>query len=241
MAPEQIQGGEVDGRTYEYSLACVLYQCLTGEVPFDKGTDVATLFGHLQVSAALVSARRADLPVALDEVIARGMAKDQADRHPTCTAMINASARAVGLSLPSGETASPDPTVVAAAPQPPLPPLLPMPPPGESRRRAVVHPAEGDRADGDDGARRRSDRTGRIGSGFQRRTVIAIAAALGVVAIAAVILLSLGGGSETDPNGGDGGRVQVSNTAAIRSRSRVRAIRTPRRSRSRDSPARSPT
>ena len=48
VAPEQIQGGEVDGRADEYSLACVLYQCLTGVVPFDKGTDVATLFGHLQ-------------------------------------------------------------------------------------------------------------------------------------------------------------------------------------------------
>jgi serine/threonine protein kinase/subtilisin-like proprotein convertase family protein len=204
VAPEQIQGGEVDGRTDEYSLACVLYQCLTGEVPFDKGTDVATLFGHLQDPPPRVSARRADLPVALDEVIVRGMAKDQADRHPTCTAMIDASARAVGLPLPSGETASPDPTIVAAPPQPPLPP---KPPDGPSDERQDSAPEETrlqGRAEDDDERKRR------------KRIVVSIGAVVGVLAIAGVLAVSLGG-SDDDGDGGDGSdRIRVSNAAEIR-------------------------
>ena len=48
VAPEQIQGQDVDGRADEYSLACVLYECLTANVPYAKDSDVATLFGHIQ-------------------------------------------------------------------------------------------------------------------------------------------------------------------------------------------------
>ncbi len=48
VAPEQIKGEVVDGRTDEYSLACVVYQCLTQDVPFEKDTDIATMFSHLQ-------------------------------------------------------------------------------------------------------------------------------------------------------------------------------------------------
>lgn len=211
VAPEQIQGGEVDGRTDEYSLACVLYQCLTGVVPFDKGTDVATLFGHLQDPAPRVSARR-PVPAALDEVIARGMAKDRADRHPTCAAMLDASARAIGLPLPSGESASPDPTVVAPAPQPVTDPLLPMPPPmptgpgepptePETPTEAVTPLAVGDR-----------DR-----NGSRRRLLAIVGVAAGAIAAAVVAAIALGGG---DGNGGGGGgteeeRVRVSNTQLI--------------------------
>jgi serine/threonine protein kinase len=206
VAPEQIQGGEVDGRTDEYSLACVLYQCLTGEVPFDKGTDVATLFGHLQDPPPRVSARRADLPIALDEVIARGMAKDQADRHPTCTAMIDASARAVGLPLPSGETASPDPTIVAAPPQPPSDPMLPVLPPMPGTEEVTTSPTEPVRPDG-------------AGGSNNKRIAIlaAIVVAVAGVAIAGVVAL---GGSDGGPTGGTGDgseadRVQRSNTQLI--------------------------
>jgi serine/threonine-protein kinase len=127
VAPEQIQGGEVDGRTDEYSLACVVYQCLTGAVPFDKGTDVATLFAHLQDPLPKVSGRRPSVPAELDEVVARGMAKEREDRYPTCTAMMDLIAGAIGLPV-RREAPSIDPTVVAAPPQPGLGPLLPAAP-----------------------------------------------------------------------------------------------------------------
>ncbi|HET9248845.1 MAG TPA: serine/threonine-protein kinase [Actinomycetota bacterium] len=202
VAPEQIQGGEVDGRTDEYSLACVLYQCLTGVVPFDKGTDVATLFGHLQDPPPRVSSRRPEISPALDDVVERGMAKSPADRHPTCTAMIDAAARAIGLPLPSGET---DPTVIA-------PPPFPMPPEPPEQTGAPTEP-ERPPADGtgpgdaeEEGRRRR------------RRVAIAVGSALAVLAIAAVLVLTLGGSDGgTDGDGGNGAeRIRFDNTAAIR-------------------------
>ena len=47
VAPEQIEGGEVTARTDVYSLGCVLYHCLTGELPFARDTDVAVIYAHL--------------------------------------------------------------------------------------------------------------------------------------------------------------------------------------------------
>ncbi len=129
VAPEQIQGADVDGRTDEYSLACVLYQCLTGVVPFDKGTEVATLFAHLQDPLPKVSDARSDVTDDLDDVVARGMAKDRTERHPTCTALMDAFVEVVGLPVShEREAIAFDPTVVAAPPQPGSGPLLPPAP-----------------------------------------------------------------------------------------------------------------
>jgi hypothetical protein len=129
VAPEQIQGAVVDGRTDEYSLACVVFQCLTGAVPFDKETEVATLFAHLQDPLPKVSAVRPDITEELDEVVTRGMAKDREDRYPTCTAMMDAFVEAEGLHV-TRESVPFDPTVVAAPPkqQPDSGPLLPPAP-----------------------------------------------------------------------------------------------------------------
>ena len=182
VAPEQIQGGEVDGRADEYSLACVLYQCLTGVVPFDKGTDVATLFGHLQDPPPRISARRPDVSPALDEAVARGMAKDPNDRHPTCAAMIDAAARAIGMPLPSGEH---DQTVVAAA-------LLPLPPDLADRTGSPPQDTEPkETAPEETGL----EPGGEDQKDTRRRTLIAIAAVVGVLAIAgaAFVLLNESG------------------------------------------------
>ena len=48
VAPEQIEGKDVDGRADQYSLACLLHECLTGEPPFPRGSEAATLFAHLE-------------------------------------------------------------------------------------------------------------------------------------------------------------------------------------------------
>src|SRR5205085_12022619 len=84
VAPEQIQGQPVDGRTDVYSLSCVVYECLTGARPFERDTEVAVIWAHLQDAPPLLSEQRPDLPRELDAVFAKGMAKLQNERYPTC-------------------------------------------------------------------------------------------------------------------------------------------------------------
>jgi class 3 adenylate cyclase/ABC-type transport system substrate-binding protein/predicted Ser/Thr protein kinase len=83
IAPEQIEGGAVDGRADVYALACVLFESLTGRPPFERETDVAVVFAHLKDPPPSLSALRPELPAELDPVLARGMAKDPDDRYRT--------------------------------------------------------------------------------------------------------------------------------------------------------------
>jgi serine/threonine protein kinase len=87
VAPEQIRGDLVDGRADVYSLACVLFECLTGHVPFAREREVATLWAHLDENPPKVTAERADAPAGIDHVVARAMAKDPGDRYPTAGAL----------------------------------------------------------------------------------------------------------------------------------------------------------
>ncbi len=80
MAPERIKGSHGDRHTDVYSLACVLYETLTGQPPFD-GEMVAVMWAQLNAEPPAPSKVRPGLPAAVDEVIARGMAKDPARRY----------------------------------------------------------------------------------------------------------------------------------------------------------------
>jgi WD40 repeat protein len=84
VAPEQIAGEEIDGRADVYSLGCVLYECLVGQPPFRDDSDIAVVFAHLESEPPAPSARRPELPVALDAVIARALAKEPEQRYPSC-------------------------------------------------------------------------------------------------------------------------------------------------------------
>jgi serine/threonine protein kinase len=90
VAPEQIEGRDMDGRTDVYSLGCVLFHCLTGTVPFDGATDVEVVFAHLREPPPPISAAVPGLPAAVDAVIGRALAKAKEDRYPTCSALIAA-------------------------------------------------------------------------------------------------------------------------------------------------------
>ena len=72
VAPEQIAGEEIDGRADVYSLGCVLYECLVGQPPFRRDSDLAVVFAHLETESPAPSAERPELPAALDAVIAQG-------------------------------------------------------------------------------------------------------------------------------------------------------------------------
>jgi predicted Ser/Thr protein kinase len=81
VAPEQVEGGAVDARTDVYSLGCVLFHLLTGRVPYDKPSEMAKLFAHVNDAPPAPSAYVPGLPPELDEVVARGMAKSPGDRY----------------------------------------------------------------------------------------------------------------------------------------------------------------
>jgi class 3 adenylate cyclase len=95
MAPEQCRGQELDGRTDQYALACVLFECLTGEPPYGN-EGVTTITAHVHGAIPRVSERRPGVPRALDAVFERALAKDAADRYETCEAMVGAAAAALG-------------------------------------------------------------------------------------------------------------------------------------------------
>jgi streptogramin lyase len=88
VAPEQIKGDPVDGRADIYSLGCIVYECLTGEVPYPRDIEVAVLWAHVQSETPTVSNVRSDVPVELDAAIARAMAKAPDDRTPTGEALV---------------------------------------------------------------------------------------------------------------------------------------------------------
>jgi len=106
VAPEQIQGDPATPASDCYALTGVLYECLTGEVPFPKPSEAATLHAHVMSPPPTVSERRPDLPPALDAVIAQGMAKDPWSRPPLATELIQAASRALSSSA-SNITAPP--------------------------------------------------------------------------------------------------------------------------------------
>jgi Protein kinase domain len=97
LAPEQIEGGPIDGRADVYSLGCVLFQCLTGEVPFAADSQLAVAWAHLEEEPPRASLENPDLSEAIDPVLYKAMAKEPERRHPSCTALIADAEAALGL------------------------------------------------------------------------------------------------------------------------------------------------
>ncbi len=79
-SPEQISGGAVDGRSDVYSLGAVVFEMLTGRVPFEGESAMAVLNGHLTTPAPRPSAIRPDLPAWVDLAIGRALVKRPDDR-----------------------------------------------------------------------------------------------------------------------------------------------------------------
>ncbi len=99
VAPEQIEGDTVTGRADQYALACVLFEALTGRTPFLRDTEIAAIYAHLSDPPPSAVEQRADLPWAIDGVLARALAKDPAERYATCGEFI-AQARAALTEAP---------------------------------------------------------------------------------------------------------------------------------------------
>jgi serine/threonine protein kinase len=170
MAPEQIEGREVSAQTDEYALAVTFYECLAGRIPFQR--ELAEGVRPPQGPLEPLTQVRPGLPSELDEVIAKALSREPADRYGSSEKFLDAceSAAVGGVtattpSMPASEHAQP-----------------------QSSPSATPEPAPAISAGGSDGRE------------VRRRRWWPVAAALLVAAVAAVVAVVLASGSGT-PSG----------------------------------------
>jgi hypothetical protein len=97
LAPEQVEGRPVDGRTDVYALACAAFEMLAGVPPFKRDQSMAVLWAQLSAPPPLLTSRRPDLPPAVDQVMAKALAKSPGDRYDRCLDFASSLQGACGL------------------------------------------------------------------------------------------------------------------------------------------------
>ncbi len=195
-APEQISGETVDARTDVYGLGCLLFEALTGGVPFPRPTAPAAMIAHPQETPPVVSERAAELGTSFDRVLSRALANSPDERFPSTGALAAAAMaategrRPASLNEPSrGGRRRP------AWPRPPLTRVLPprrpsrLPPAGPSTPPTV--PASPSPPQGEPASSPR-----------RRRRPVALGGVLLLIAGAAAALLLSGLLGTDDQNGG---------------------------------------
>jgi eukaryotic-like serine/threonine-protein kinase len=117
LAPEQVQGGPVDGRTDLFALGVMLYEAVAGRPPWQADTDLATALGRLTADPVPIGELQPGLDPALDRVISRAIARRPEDRFQSATEL------RVALEALARTAASGAPTA------------MPGPVPGQDRQR----------------------------------------------------------------------------------------------------------
>jgi eukaryotic-like serine/threonine-protein kinase len=139
LSPEQASGQPVDERSDQYSLGVLLYEVLTGSVPFPGETFMAVAMRHLRDPVPSARALRPDIPERVDAIVARALAKRPGDRFPTTAAMLaeieacldGGTAKTAAVEGSTQEIPAPPPAAPTSAPG-----RLERPP--RSRRRGVA-------------------------------------------------------------------------------------------------------
>jgi hypothetical protein len=177
VAPEQISGGPIDARVDVYALGCLLFQLLTGEVPFPREGEAARLYAHLHDPPLAPSLYATAVPMALDDVVVRAMSKAPEDRHPSAGDL----GRAAEAALSGTAVPVPERTVATGAAATRETPR-PEPRPGEVETARLP----------DEPAAERPRRPLLLGAGLT-----------GLVLVAAITALLLGGGGDGNSAGGE--------------------------------------
>ncbi len=106
-APEQFEGKPLDGNADQYSLGCVLFECVTGAPPFRREVPAALIRAHLEDPPPSVTQAAPGLPSAIDAVVCRALAKSPGQRFPSCGEMARAATSALASPTVGGAVAIP--------------------------------------------------------------------------------------------------------------------------------------
>ena len=200
LAPEQVEGKAVDGRSDLYALGIVLYEALTGQPPFVADTDAGTALARLHRDPTPPRQLRANLPTAVEMVVMRAMSRRPEDRFPDAAALRTAllqagadprAAPAAAVAAATGERPAAPAHATPAPPGPPTAHPIRTPPPA-SRPAATPEPHPPPQAEPDAPRPRRR--------WWPAALVVLVAAAIG----AGLVMLTDGG------SGGPGGEIQGS-------------------------------
>ncbi len=134
ISPEQAQGRRVDERTDIYSLGIVLYELLTGHVPFTGENFVAVAMQHINAPPPPVTLERPEVPSRVEAAIEKALAKDPADRFETMAAFA-AELEDCLVELRAGENTGATGVLPVVAPDRSSPPKARRP---RRRRRALI-------------------------------------------------------------------------------------------------------
>ncbi len=144
LAPEQVEGRTVNGRADGYALACAAFEMLAGSPPFRRDENLAVMWAQVSAPPPPLTQYRPDLPPAVDQVMARALAKSPADRYQACPAFAAAlqqACRAAAAGTPNG-------TVPAGPVRRGAPPTMADAPAPRGAAAIPAAPAASPKADG---------------------------------------------------------------------------------------------